>query len=128
MSMRKRIKTAASFAAVSVSALAIPLVGAGSAHADSQSGCSYPYVCIYGGTSVNDPIVAEFRDYTSYYQSTNHKNFAVVNTRNQDTVWLRIDYGSGPTYTCLTNASQPNNSIGSSGTLTGIMISSNTSC
>ncbi len=127
--MQKIVKKLAATAAVSMSALSLPLVGAGSAHADSQYGCPYPYVCIYGGTSVTDPIVAEFRDYTSYYQSTNHgPGFAVINTRNQDTVWVRISYGGSPVYECLSNASNPNNGISSAGTVTGIMITSNTSC
>ncbi|WP_052434310.1 hypothetical protein [Streptacidiphilus melanogenes] len=127
--MLARFKRLATAAAVTASALAVPLVGAGSAHADSQDGCGYPYVCIYAGTSVTGPIVAEFKDYTSYYQSTNHgPGFAVVNTRNQDTVWIRSTYGGTTMYSCLSNAGSVYNSMGSIGTITGIMISSNTSC
>ncbi|KJS63293.1 hypothetical protein [Streptomyces rubellomurinus] len=127
--MRNGLKKLAATGAVGLSMLTTSLVGATGAHADSQDGCPYPYVCIYAGPD-SSTIVAEFRDITSYYQSTYHgPGFSVVNTRNQDTVWLRIDHGGGPLdYECLTNASQPYNSLGSSGTLTGIMISSNTSC
>ncbi|WP_051711416.1 hypothetical protein [Streptomyces sp. NRRL S-350] len=126
--MRNGLRKSAATAAVGVSALAMSLLGTTGAHADSQDGCPYPYVCIYNGPS-SSTIVAQFRDITSYYQSTYHgPGFSVVNTRNQDTVWLRINYGAGDTYTCLSNASHDQNSIGSLGTLTGIMISSNTSC
>ncbi|MGA5818331.1 hypothetical protein ACPC54_10780 [Kitasatospora sp. NPDC094028] len=127
--MRIGLKKLAATGAVGVSMLTMSMVGATGAHADSQDGCPYPYVCVYNGPS-SSTIVAEFRDITGYYQSTYHgPGFSVVNTRNQDTVWLRIDLGGGSMdYECLTNASQPNNSLASIGTLTGIMITSNTSC
>ncbi|MER7773123.1 hypothetical protein [Kitasatospora sp. NPDC096140] len=127
--MRNGLRKFAATAAVGVSVLTMSLAGATGAQADSQDGCPYPYVCIYDGPS-SETIVAEFRDITSYYQNTNHgPGFAAVNTRNQDTVWLRIDYGSGTIgYQCLSNASHDQNSISSIGTITGIKITSNTSC
>ncbi|GAB7184968.1 hypothetical protein ATKI12_4799 [Kitasatospora sp. Ki12] len=127
--MRNGLRKLAATGAVGVSMLAMSLVGATGAHADSQDGCPYPYVCIYDGPS-SSTIVAEFRDITSYYQGTHHgPGFSAVNTRNQDTVWLRVDYGGGSVgYECLSNASHDQNSIGSLGTVTGIMITSNTSC
>jgi hypothetical protein len=123
-------KKLATVAAVSASAFSMSVVGTGSAHADSAYGCPYPYVCIYGGPSVTDPIVAEFKDYTNYYQSTNHGyDFSILNTRNQDTVWIRWNYGSGDQYTCVPNASHaPYNGMSAVGYVTGIMITSKTSC
>jgi hypothetical protein len=48
----------------------------------------------------------------------------LVNTRNDDTVHLHIDYGDGDTVCCL----NPNESVGSIGTITGIRIDARSSC
>ncbi|GHE26759.1 hypothetical protein GCM10018781_79190 [Kitasatospora indigofera] len=126
--MRPLHKFAAS-AAVAAGTLATTLTGASAAHADSQDGCNYPYVCIYNGYEANSPIVAMFRDVTSYYQNTTHRTgFSVVNTRNDDTVWIRWTLGTMTYYDCLTPATQPNNSMAAIGTITGIKISDSASC
>ncbi|GGV47809.1 hypothetical protein GCM10010495_76980 [Kitasatospora herbaricolor] len=122
--MRPLHKIAAS-AAVTAGVLATSLTGASAAHADSRSGCSYPYACIYTGTGADGSIIAMFRDVTSYYQNTTHETgFSVVNTRNDDTVWVRWTNGPITNYDCLT----PNNSIGAIGTITGIRISDSATC
>ncbi|MFE6868745.1 hypothetical protein ACFVFS_19570 [Kitasatospora sp. NPDC057692] len=127
--MRNGIKKLAATGAVGASLLGLSLVGATGAQADSQDGCPYPYVCVYDDYTNDARIVAQFRDITGYYQSTYHgPGFSVVNTRNQDTVWIRMNYGAGDIYRCLSNATQGYNSIGSMGTITGIKITSNTSC
>jgi hypothetical protein len=82
-------------------------------------------VCIWGYSQATGAPAAMYRDITSYYQYTTPRNpFSVVNARNDDTVHLHIDYGDGDTVCCL----NPNESVGSIGTITGIRIDARSSC
>ncbi|MEU9047859.1 MULTISPECIES: hypothetical protein [unclassified Kitasatospora] len=120
--MRNVLKKLAATGVVAASALAMSMVGATSAEANSQYGCPYPYVCIYGGGGSSYPIVAEFKDVTDYFQNTNHGDvWWVVNTRNQD--YTHIQRSDGFVF-CV----PPNGNLGGGGTITGIMISNGGSC
>ncbi|MFB6842333.1 peptidase inhibitor family I36 protein [Streptomyces sp. NPDC056361] len=97
-------------------------LNASTAQANSQFGCPYPYVCVYEGYHWDGKIVAMFKDVTSYYQYTTPRTFySVVNTRNDDTVWVQHSGGSP---FCI----QPNMQGGGGDTITGIRISSSASC
>ncbi|MFE2915773.1 hypothetical protein [Kitasatospora indigofera] len=60
--------------------------------------------------------------------TTHRTGFSVVNTRNDDTVWIRWTLGAMTYDDCLTPATQPNNSMAAIGTITGIKISDSASC
>ncbi|MFJ8881833.1 hypothetical protein ACIRJR_00285 [Streptomyces sp. NPDC102402] len=77
-------------------------LAAPSASASSMHGCSYPRVCLYDGSYANGSIF-------SWYQETKYQAIigggnrvdAVVNTLNDDSVWL-IDQGASPdAYICI---------------------------
>ena len=85
------IKTLWTAAVVAATAAVAVVAGPAPAHAFSQYRCNYPYVCIYGGTDIDvAPIVGRYRDVTPgwQYQSGTRRNFGVVNTRNDDTVYI----------------------------------------
>ncbi|GGU98365.1 hypothetical protein GCM10010495_06460 [Kitasatospora herbaricolor] len=126
--MRSLFKKASSIAAVAASMASLSIAGASTAHADSQYGCQYPYVCIYAGGTVNGSIIGMYRDVTSGYQNTSRTNVAVLNTRNDDTVWLRYVSGGTTYYTCLEPATSIYNGASIYATLTGIRISDSPTC
>ncbi|GAA2973233.1 hypothetical protein [Streptomyces enissocaesilis] len=71
--------------------------------AASMHGCSYPRVCVYDGSYSSGTLIGWFQD--TYYQNMpaeiRNKPDAVVNTRNDDSVWL-IDTGATPDrYICI---------------------------
>ncbi|MET9557402.1 hypothetical protein [Streptomyces sp. NPDC006645] len=101
--MKLNRKLAAPLLAVGLAATLTPLT-ASPAAADSAYGCSYPRVCLYSGSYSSGSIIGWFQD--TYYQNlpTSIRNLpdAVVNTRNDDSVWL-LDTGYAPAdaYICI---------------------------
>lgn len=95
-------KTAATLLTVGVAATSITLT-APSASADSMHGCSYPRVCLYDGSYQNGSIFSWYQD-TTYQRIIGGGNRvdAVVNTRNDDSVWLIDDWGDlRDAYLCI---------------------------
>ncbi|MEU7660814.1 hypothetical protein [Streptomyces lincolnensis] len=78
------------------------MLTAPSASADSMHGCSYPRVCVYDDAYSGGNPYGWYQDYT--YQPIlggGNRVVAVVNTRNDDSVWL-IDQGASPdAYICI---------------------------
>ncbi|WLW53823.1 hypothetical protein [Streptomyces sp. YU58] len=100
--MKLNRKTAATLFTVGLAATAIPLT-ASSASADSMHGCSYPRVCLYDGSYQNGSIFSWYQD-TTYQRIIGGGNRvdAVVNTRNDDSVWLIDDRGDlRDAYICI---------------------------
>ncbi|MCD7440052.1 hypothetical protein K4B79_17695 [Streptomyces lincolnensis] len=99
--MKLNRKTAATLFTVGLAATAIPLT-APSASASSMHGCSYPRVCVYDDAYSGGNPYGWYQDTT--YQSIlggGNRVVAVVNTRNDDSVWL-IDQGASPdAYICI---------------------------
>ncbi|MFB7333034.1 hypothetical protein [Streptomyces adustus] len=125
--MKSVIRKAAGFAGASVAVAAMSLTGASAAHAEAPTqGCPYPYVCFYLN---NDDLLAgkpisKYRDVTSSYQAVKPRpHYGVMNTRNDDVVYLRLQDGSS---ICL----PPNNeTVFTDGySVTGIKISSSPRC
>ncbi len=84
-------------------AAALTPLTASPAAAASMHGCSYPRVCVYDGSYSSGTLIGWFQD--TYYQNMpteiRNKPDAVVNTRNDDSVWL-IDTGATPDrYICI---------------------------
>ncbi len=84
--------------------------------------CSYPYVCLFK----NGVKIGQFKDVTSTWQNLPSRpsgpNLVVQNTRNDDVAYIRW---SGGSTACI----PPKRSFTvSSGTLTGIRISSAATC
>ncbi|MEU6594080.1 hypothetical protein ABZ923_33540 [Streptomyces sp. NPDC046881] len=103
------------------------LTGASAARAEGPTqGCPYPYVCFY----VDDDAllagrpISKYRDVTSAYQAvTPRPHYAVLNTRNDDVVYLRLQSGGS---ICLA----PNHQtvFTDSYVVNGIRISSSSTC
>ncbi|MCF2126754.1 hypothetical protein L1I79_09905 [Strepomyces sp. STD 3.1] len=79
------------------------LLTAPSASASSMYDCSYPRVCLYDGAYSARNVFGYFQD--TYYQNIpdggRNRADAVVNTRNDDSVWL-LDTGASPdAYICI---------------------------
>ncbi|UIX34789.1 hypothetical protein [Streptomyces sp. GQFP] len=86
---------------VGLAASFTPLL-ASPAAAASMHGCSYPRVCVYGGSYSNGSIIGWFQDigYQNMPSSIQNDPDAVANTRN-DSVWL-LDTGASPdAYICI---------------------------
>ncbi|MGW1127856.1 hypothetical protein [Streptomyces sp. NPDC002526] len=100
MSLRTRL-TATLFA-LGVVATAIPLA-ASPATAASAHGCSYPYVCLFNGSYQSGTIWGRYKNpgYQSMPKAHWNTTDAVVNTLNDDSVWL-LDTGPSPDrYICI---------------------------
>jgi hypothetical protein len=86
---------------VGLAATLTPLM-ASPAAASSMHGCSYPRVCLFDGSYQNGSIFSWYQDYS--YQNIiggDDRVDAVVNTRNDDSVWL-IDQDASPdAYICI---------------------------
>ncbi|MEW2635522.1 hypothetical protein AB0903_28765 [Streptomyces sp. NPDC048389] len=100
--MKLNRKPATTLLAVGLAASLTPLT-ASPASAASMHGCSYPRVCLYAGTYSGGSLIGWFRD--TYYQNLptaiRNEPDSVVNTRNDDSVWL-IDTGASPdAYICI---------------------------
>lgn len=125
--MKSFIRKAAALTGAGVAVAALSLTGASAAHAEAPvHGCSYPYVCFYvdaNAWNANTPV-AQFRDVTSSYQTVKSRpHYYVLNTRNDDVAYLRLQDGSPiclpPNYqTVFTNAYS----------VTGIKISTRATC
>ncbi|WP_432104023.1 hypothetical protein [Streptomyces sp. bgisy091] len=101
MKLTKKL-AATLFASAGLASALVPLT-ASSASAVSKYGCSYPRVCVYGGSYSGGSIIGWFQDngYQNMPLSIQNKPDAVVNTRNDDSVWL-IDTGANPDrYICI---------------------------
>ncbi|MCX4989595.1 MULTISPECIES: hypothetical protein [unclassified Streptomyces] len=125
--MKSVIRKAAGFAGVAVAVAAMSVTGASAAHAESPThGCPYPWVCFYvdnAALNAGTPL-SKYQDVTSGYQAvTPRPHYGVVNTRNDDVVYLRLQSGGS---ICL----PPNNStvFAGSAVVTGIRISSSSTC
>ncbi|GAA3099747.1 hypothetical protein [Streptomyces echinatus] len=125
--MKSVIQKAASFAGVSVAAATMSVTGASAAHAEPPTqGCPYPYVCFYVD---NDALLAgrpisKYKDVTSGYQAvTPRPHYGVLNTRNDDVVYLRLQSGGS---ICL----EPNTQtvFADAYSVNGIRISSSSTC
>ncbi|MFD5160376.1 hypothetical protein ACFWMJ_20260 [Streptomyces hawaiiensis] len=99
--MKLNRKLAATLLTAGLAATSTALT-APSASAVSMHGCSYPRVCLYDGSYQNGSIFSWYQDTT--YQAIiggGNRADAVVNTRNDDSVWL-IDQGASPdAYICI---------------------------
>ncbi|MFG2130850.1 hypothetical protein ACGFNV_23950 [Streptomyces sp. NPDC048751] len=125
--MKSVIQKAARFAGVGVAVAAMSMTGASAAHAEAPTqGCPYPYVCFYvdGDALIAGTPLSKYRDVTSDYQAvTPRPHYGVLNTRNDDVVYLRLQGGGsiclGPnTQTVFANSYKVN----------GIRISSSSKC
>ncbi|MEU8752077.1 hypothetical protein [Streptomyces chartreusis] len=99
--MKLNRRTAAALLTVGLAATSTTLT-APPASASSMHGCSYPQVCLYDGSYQNGTKFSWYQDTT--YQAIiggGNRVDAVVNTRNDDSVWL-IDQGASPdAYICI---------------------------
>ncbi|WNZ09862.1 hypothetical protein [Streptomyces sp. 11x1] len=99
--MKLNRKLSATLLTAGLAATLTPLA-ASPASAASMHGCTYPRVCLYDGSYQNGSIFSWYQD-TSYQAVIGGGNRAdaVVNTRNDDSVWL-IDQGASPdAYLCI---------------------------
>jgi hypothetical protein len=99
--MKLNRKLSATLLTAGLAATLTPLT-APPAAASSMHGCSYPRVCLYDGSYQNGSTFSWYQD-TSYQAIIGGGNRvdAVVNTRNDDSVWL-IDQGASPdAYLCI---------------------------
>ena len=125
--MKSVIRKVASFAGVSVAVAAMSVTGASAAHAESPTqGCPYPYVCFYvdNNALLAGTPISKYKDVTSAYQAvTPRPHYGVLNTRNDDVVYLRLQSGGS---ICL----PPNNQtvFANAYVVTGIKISSSSTC
>ncbi|MFI1702463.1 hypothetical protein ACH419_41975 [Streptomyces bobili] len=103
------------------------MTDASAAHPEPPTqGCSYPYVCFYvdNNALLTGTPISKYQDVTSGYQAvTPRPHYGVLNTRNDDVVYLRLQSGGsiclGPnTQTVFTNSYSVN----------GIKISSSSTC
>ncbi|MDQ0688493.1 MULTISPECIES: hypothetical protein [Streptomyces] len=125
--MKSIVRKIAAFAGVGMAVVAMSVTGASAAHAESPTqGCPYPWVCFYVD---NDALLAgtplsKYKDVTSGYQAvTPRPHYGVMNTRNDDVVYLRLQGGGS---ICL----PPNHStvFANSAVVNGIRISSSPTC
>ncbi|WP_238431932.1 peptidase inhibitor family I36 protein [Streptomyces cavernae] len=81
------------------------------AQASSYRDCSYPYVCLYNGAYDSGSKLVQYKDTYLQTLSNDRKDKAdsVVNTRNDDSVWL-IDTRSqsNSRYLCIPANTQVN--------------------
>ncbi|QEU66041.1 hypothetical protein CP966_12670 [Streptomyces galilaeus] len=125
--MKPVIRKIASFAGVAMAVATMSMTDASAAHAEPPTqGCPYPYVCFYvdNNALLAGTPISKYRDVTSGYQAvTPRPHYGVLNTRNDDVVYLRLQSGGsiclGPnTQTVFTNSYSVN----------GIKISSSSTC
>ncbi|MFD9435698.1 hypothetical protein [Streptomyces sp. NPDC060002] len=125
--MKSVIRKAAGLAGASVAVAAMSVTGASAAPAESPThGCPYPYVCFYvdeHAYSAGTPIT-KYRDVTSSYQTVRSRpHYHVVNTRNDDVAYLRLQDGNS---ICLVPNSET--VFANTYSVTGIRISSSSTC
>ncbi|MFI1508787.1 hypothetical protein [Streptomyces sp. NPDC020597] len=125
--LRPAVRKAACFAGVSAAVAAMSVTGASAAHAEPPTqGCPYPYVCFYADDHAllaGTPL-SKYKDVTSSYQAvTPRPHYGVLNTRNDDVVYLRLQSGGS---ICLSPNSQT--VFSNASVVTGIKISSSPTC
>lgn len=90
MRVTRKIKAVVLAALLSAGVVAVPT----SASAASRSGCGYPYVCLYAGSTGSRPL-SKFRDVTSGWQwlgrSFGARSFK--NTRHDDVAYILTTTG-----------------------------------
>ncbi|MET7651247.1 hypothetical protein [Streptomyces sp. NPDC005486] len=125
--MKSVIRKVASFAGVSVAVAAMSVTGTSAAHAESPTqGCPYPWVCFYvdNNALLAGTPISKYQDVTSGYQAvTPRPHYGVLNTRNDDVVYLRLQSGGS---ICLSPNSQT--VFANAYVVTGIKISSSSTC
>ncbi|MGM9381532.1 hypothetical protein [Streptomyces sp. NRRL F-5008] len=125
--MRSVVRKAAGFAGVGLFVAATSLTGASAAHAEGPTqGCPYPYVCFYvdNDALLAGRVLSKYKDVTSGYQAvTPRPHYGVLNTRNDDVVFLRLQSGGS---ICLPPNSQTVFADGYR--VNGIKISSSSTC
>ncbi|MEU6389302.1 hypothetical protein [Streptomyces sp. NPDC046939] len=115
--------TVAMAGGVSVAAQATAVAATGPSTVKTAAAtCAYPYVCLFK----NGVKIGQFQDVTSTWQNLPSRpsgpGLVIQNTRHDDVAYIRW---SGGTTACI----PPNSSFTvSSGTLTGIRISSAATC
>lgn len=100
--MKLNRKLAATLVTAGLAATLTPLT-ASPASAASMHGCTYPRVCVYDGSYSGGSVIGWFQDtiYQNMPTSIQNDPDAVVNTRNDDSVWL-LDTGASPdAYLCI---------------------------
>ncbi|MFD3622837.1 hypothetical protein ACFWWT_48605 [Streptomyces sp. NPDC058676] len=125
--MKSVIRKAAGVGGVSVAVAATSMTGASTAQAEPPTyGCPYPYLCFYvddDAWKAGTPI-AKYRDVTSSYQTVKARpHYRVVNTRNDDVAYLRLQDGNS---VCLSPNSET--MFANAYSVTGIKISSSSTC
>ncbi|MGW7045199.1 hypothetical protein ACWGDT_21350 [Streptomyces avermitilis] len=125
--MKSVIRKAAGLAGASVAVAAMSVTGASAAQEEAPTqGCPYPYVCFYvdeHAYNEGTPIT-KYRDVTSSYQTVRARpHYHVVNTRNDDVAYLRLQDGNS---ICLVPNSET--VFANAYSVTGIKISSSSTC
>ncbi|WP_328837047.1 hypothetical protein [Streptomyces europaeiscabiei] len=125
--MKSVIRKVASFAGVSVAVATMSVTGVSAAHAESPTqGCPYPYVCFYldNNALLAGTPISKYKDVTSAYQAvTPRPHYGVMNTRNDDVVYLRLQSGGS---ICLSPNAQT--LFANAYVVNGIKISSSSTC
>lgn len=97
--MKLNRKLAATLLTAGLAATLTPLT-ASPASAVSMYACSHPHVCLYDGAYQNTDMFSWFGD--TYYQATiGDRADSVVNTRNDDSVWLIDEDETPDRYICI---------------------------
>ncbi|MCX4580347.1 hypothetical protein OHB41_45790 [Streptomyces sp. NBC_01571] len=125
--MKSVLRKAAGLAGTGVAVAALSVTGASAARAEPPThGCPYPYVCFYVDEHAYDAgtPITKYRDVTASYQTVRPRpHYHVVNTRNDDVAYLRLQDGNS---ICLV----PNSEtwFTNAYSVTGIKISSSSTC
>lgn len=120
MSIRKQFAALALTGALATGGLIAGAAPVAAAPSGAQATCPYPYACVVK----NGNIIGRYKEVTSGWQNMPSRPtgpLQVVNTRNDDVVYLRYSTGS---VVCIV----PNSTWSTSNTLTGIRISSSSTC
>lgn len=96
--MKKRL------VALTVAALGLsPVILTAPAEAVSYRDCAWPHVCLYNGAYATGTKLSQYKvpGYQNMAKSHQNRADSVVNTRNDDSVWL-MDTGPSPDrYLCI---------------------------
>ncbi|MFJ7063665.1 hypothetical protein ACIQVA_39530 [Streptomyces microflavus] len=114
-----------------MAATALVFGGAQPAAADQIGSCPYPRVCLYNSTTYTGSYYTYFQVVTDWYQvpPSRTQPITVVNTRNDDIVWVRyVAFGNQFTACLPPGARWYGNPAGGNLTVTGIMIRTPATC